>query len=60
LRAQLNQPGDISAVIEMPGSFLLFVAKEKNAQTWTTTELSLPKKSYSTWLNDQEKDIEEF
>lgn len=29
LRVQLRQPGDVSAVIETPGGFLLYVAKEK-------------------------------
>ena len=31
LRAQLRRPGDVSAVIETGGAFLLYVAKEKTA-----------------------------
>jgi hypothetical protein len=30
---RLRQAGDVSAVIEMPGGFLLYVAKERTAET---------------------------
>jgi hypothetical protein len=53
LRVQLRQPGDVSAVIEMPGGFLLYLAKEKTATTLSVATLSLPKRSYEQWLNEQ-------
>lgn len=55
LRAQLRQAGDVSAVIETPGGFLLYVAKEKSAATLSVATLSLPKRSYDTWLEQQKE-----
>ena len=55
LRVQLRQPGDVSAVIETPGSFLLYVCKEKTARTLSVTMLSLPKRSYEEWLAEQNR-----
>ncbi|MHB8520432.1 MAG: hypothetical protein ACYDH9_06710 [Limisphaerales bacterium] len=52
LRVQLRQPGDVSAVIEMPGGFLLYLAKEKSTATLRVATLSLPKRSYEQWLNE--------
>jgi hypothetical protein len=53
LRAQLRQAGDVSAVIETPGGFLLYVCKEKTAATLSVATLSLPKRSYEEWLAEQ-------
>jgi hypothetical protein len=53
LRVQLHQPGDVSAVIETAGGFLLFVAKETTARALTVACLSLPKRSYEQWLSEQ-------
>jgi hypothetical protein len=53
LRLQLRQPGDVSAVIEAPGAFLLFVAKETSNTALTVACLSLPKRSYEQWLSEQ-------
>jgi hypothetical protein len=53
LRVQLCQPGDISAVIETPGCFLLYVAKEKTDTVLSVAGLSLPKRSYEQWLAEQ-------
>jgi hypothetical protein len=53
LRVQLRRPGDVSAVIEMPGGFLLYLAKEKNDATLSVATLSVPKRSYETWLSEQ-------
>jgi hypothetical protein len=53
LRVELRQPGDVSAVIEIPGGFLLYVAKEKTATALTVACLSLPKRSYEEWLSEQ-------
>lgn len=53
LRAQLYQPGDVSAVIEMPGGFLLYLAEEKTDATLRVAVLSTPKRSYEQWLGEQ-------
>ena len=53
LRLQLRQPGDVSAVIEAPGGFLLYVAKETTDTALTVACLSLPKRSYEQWLSEQ-------
>ena len=53
LHAQLRQPGDVSAVIEMPGGFLLYVCQEKTGETLSVATLSLPKRSYEQWLAEQ-------
>jgi predicted nucleic acid-binding protein len=53
LRVQLRQPGDVSAVIEAPSGFLLFVAKETTDTTLTVACLSLPKRGYEQWLSEQ-------
>lgn len=52
LRVQLRQPGDVSAVIEMPGGFLLYLAKEKTSETLSVATLSISKRSYEQWLNE--------
>ena len=53
LRVQLRQPGDVSAVIETPGGFLLYLAKEKSDTVLTVACLSLPKRSYEQWVSEQ-------
>jgi len=53
LRVQLRQPGDVSAVIEAPSGFLLFVAKETTDTALTVACLSLPKRGYEQWLSEQ-------
>jgi hypothetical protein len=50
LRVQLRQPGDVSAVIETPSGFLLYVAQAKTEAVLVTAGLSLPKRSYEQWL----------
>ena len=55
LRAQLLQPGDVSAVIEMPGGFTLYLALEKTAELLSVATLSIPKRSYEVWLNEQQE-----
>lgn len=55
LRVQLRQPGDVSAVIEMPGSFLLFLCKEKTRDVLSVSCLTCPKCNYEKWLGEQEK-----
>ena len=53
LRAQLLRAGDVSAVIEMPGGFLLYVAQVKTDSVLSVAGLSLPKRSYEQWLAEQ-------
>ena len=53
LRVQLRQPGDVSAVIETPGGFLLYVCKARTTGTLSVAALSLPKRSYEKWLLEQ-------
>ena len=50
LRGQLQKLGDVSAVIEMPGGFLVFLAKEKTAASLSAASVSIPKRSYEEWL----------
>ena len=53
LQTQLQKPGDVSAVIETPGGFLLFQAKARTAETLAATSLAIPKRSYDEWLAQQ-------
>lgn len=53
LLVQLQKPGDVSAVIEMPGGFLVFIAREKTAEILAVSSLSIPKRSYEEWLAGQ-------
>jgi hypothetical protein len=50
LRVQLRQPGDLSAVIETPGGFLLYLCLTRNNTELGVAMLSLPKRSYEQWL----------
>ena len=50
LRAQLRKSGDVSAVIETPQGFLLYLAKSRTEDTLAVAVLSLPKRSYEEWL----------
>ncbi len=53
LRAQLRQPGNVSAVIETPGGFLLYVCTARTSGTLTGAVFSLPKRSYEKWLPER-------
>ena len=53
LRVQLRQPGDVSAVIETPGGFLLYVARDCTDAVLSVAGLSLPKRCYEQWLEEQ-------
>src|SRR5207237_6369045 len=46
LRVQLRQPGDVSAVIETPAGFLLYVAREKTDAVLSGAGLSWAWRSY--------------
>ncbi len=53
LRAQLLRRGDISAVIETPSGFLVYLATEKTDAVLRVAALSAPKRSYEEWLEGQ-------
>ena len=55
LRVQLRRAGDVSAVIETPSSFLLYVAKERTPETLAVAALTIPKRSYEQWLTEQKE-----
>ena len=56
LSAQLTKPGAVSAVIEMPQAFLLYVATEKTDETLAVEALTIPKADYSRWVREAETD----
>jgi hypothetical protein len=53
LRVQLRAAGDVSAVIETPEAFLLYVAKQRTDSVLSVAALSLSKRSYEQWLEEQ-------
>jgi hypothetical protein len=53
LRVQLRQAGDVSAVIEMPAAFMLYVLREKTAEKMDVVCVPLAKKSFDQWLGEQ-------
>jgi hypothetical protein len=53
LSVQLRTAGDVSAVIETPENFLLFVATERTEAKLSAAYLSLPKPDCDTWLMTQ-------
>lgn len=53
LHAQLRRAGDVSAVIKTPGSFLLYLTQEKSEAALNAACLSMPKRSYESWLKEQ-------
>ncbi|PYK00108.1 MAG: hypothetical protein DME23_08150 [Verrucomicrobia bacterium] len=55
LRAQLQEPGDVSAVVETPNDFLLFVARDRTEKTLSAAALSIPKRSFEQWLSEQKE-----
>ena len=55
LRAQLRHPGDVSAVIETPTVFLLYLAQERTEQKLSALVWGLNKRSYEEWLAQQSR-----
>lgn len=53
LRDQLQKRGDVSDVIEVPGRFLFFIAKEVRSDLLGGAVLSIPKTGYDEWLAQQ-------
>jgi hypothetical protein len=52
IRVQLRAAGDVSAVIETPAAFLLYIAKRRTDSVLSVAALSLPKRSYEKWLEE--------
>jgi hypothetical protein len=53
LRVQLQRAGDVSAVIETPEGFLLYLARKKTGEALGVAVLSLRKRNYEQWLEEQ-------
>lgn len=53
LRAQLLKPGDVSALVELPNSFNLYLLTNKALDRLEVAVLSVPKPSYQQWLLSQ-------
>jgi hypothetical protein len=50
LRVQLRRPGDVSAVIESPRAFQLYLAAEVSAEAIGAAVLTIPKLGFDQWL----------
>ena len=53
LHVQLRNRGDVSAVVETPAAFLLFVARDRTPAALTAAALVVPKRSLEQWLAQQ-------
>ena len=53
LRAQLLQAGDVSAVIETPGAFQIYLTRERTEAALAVAVFTLRKRSYEEWLAAQ-------
>ena len=53
LRVQLLKSGDVSAVIESPRAFQVYLARERTAAALSVAVLTIPKRSYEDWLAQQ-------
>ena len=53
LRAQLRQPGEVSAVIETPGAFQIYLARARTEKSLSAVVFTLCKRSYEDWLAEQ-------
>lgn len=50
LAVQLRQPGDVSALIEGPRAFQVFIARSRTATSLEVALLTLPKRGFEEWL----------
>ena len=57
LKSQLQKPGDVSAVIELPTEFLLCILKERSPTTLVVASVVLRKRNYDDWLAEQLKGL---
>ena len=55
LSTQLNRAGDISAVIETPQGFQLYVLERRTTNLLCAAAMTIPKRSYDEWLNQSEQ-----
>ena len=55
LKSQLQKPGDVSAIIELPTEFLLCILKERSPTTLVVASAVLRKRNYDDWLAEQLK-----
>ena len=53
LRAQLRQAGDVSAVIETPGAFQIYLTKARSAELLSVAVFTVRKRNYEDWLAEQ-------
>src|SRR4030095_11020119 len=53
LSSQLRAPGDISAVVETPTRFLVYLGGERTTDKLSATVISLSKKLYEDWIHEQ-------
>ncbi len=53
LQAQLQKPGDISAVVETQDGFWLFLTRERTDRILGIASLCIPKQNYESWLEQQ-------
>jgi hypothetical protein len=53
LRVQLRKAGDVTAVIETPGGFLVFVARDVSPSSMRVATATFPKRDYDTWVAEQ-------
>lgn len=58
LAAQLAKPADVSAVIETPTHFLLYLLKARSNQTLDVTWVPSPKRSFDEWFTEQTKGLQ--
>jgi hypothetical protein len=55
LAVQLTAAGDVSAVLELPAGFLVYVATSVTPETLSAAALSIPKRNYEEWLSQQKE-----
>jgi len=53
LRVQLQQPGDVSAVVETPMAFQIYLVKDRTSSQLRVAVFTLRKRSYEEWLEQQ-------
>lgn len=53
LRAQLQQPGDVSAVVETPAAFQIYLLKDRSPSRLSVVVFTRRKLSFDEWLDQQ-------
>ena len=49
LQRELQHPGDVSSVMELPGSYVVFRLAARNAGEWQIDQWSVAKRDFRTW-----------